>query len=79
MVVIDVPRDYGYVLLVGTSSVLVAMWHGIRVGQARKKFGIKVNFCFTIIFFLIIVIFLKITFYSILFSLISVIEYILKL
>ncbi|GBM64708.1 Microsomal glutathione S-transferase 3, partial [Araneus ventricosus] len=41
MVVIEVPREYGYVVLVGTSSVFVALWHGIRVLLARKKFGIK--------------------------------------
>ncbi|GFV97390.1 microsomal glutathione S-transferase 3 [Trichonephila clavipes] len=41
MVTIDIPKEYGYVILVGTSSVFVAMWHGIRVSLARKKFGIK--------------------------------------
>ncbi|KAG8190205.1 hypothetical protein JTE90_011927 [Oedothorax gibbosus] len=41
MVVIDIPKEYGYVVLVGTSSVFVAMWHGIKVGMARKKYGIK--------------------------------------
>lgn len=43
MVVVEIPREYGYVVLVGTSSVFVAMWHGIRVSLARKKFGIKVG------------------------------------
>ncbi|XP_042901159.1 glutathione S-transferase 3, mitochondrial [Parasteatoda tepidariorum] len=41
MVTIDVPKEYGYVVLVGTSSVFIALWHGMKVGMARKKFGIK--------------------------------------
>ena len=41
MVSVEFPKEYGYVLLVGTSSAFIAMWHGIRVSQARKKFGIK--------------------------------------
>lgn len=44
MVVIDIPKEYGYVVLVGTSSVFVAMWHGIKVSMARKKYGIKVKY-----------------------------------
>ncbi|XP_054707517.1 microsomal glutathione S-transferase 3-like [Uloborus diversus] len=30
-----------FVSLVGTSSIFISLWHGIRVGMARKKFGIK--------------------------------------
>nr|QGA31155.1 microsomal glutathione transferase 2 [Pardosa pseudoannulata] len=41
MVSIELPKEYGYVLLVGTSSAIIAMWHGIQVSRARKKFGIK--------------------------------------
>ncbi|KFM81199.1 Microsomal glutathione S-transferase 3, partial [Stegodyphus mimosarum] len=41
LVSFQLPREYGYVILVGASSVFVAMWHGIKVSQARKKFGIK--------------------------------------
>ncbi|XP_077538800.1 glutathione S-transferase 3, mitochondrial-like [Haemaphysalis longicornis] len=36
-----VPRDYGYVVLVGVGSIPVNMWLVSRVYRARKKFDIK--------------------------------------
>ncbi|KAH9382238.1 hypothetical protein HPB48_023039 [Haemaphysalis longicornis] len=38
-----VPRDYGYVVLVGVGSIPVNMWLVSRVYRARKKFDIKVQ------------------------------------
>lgn len=35
------PKDYGYVLLAGSSSVLLLGWLGHRVGKARKEFDVK--------------------------------------
>lgn len=36
-----VPKEYGYVVLVGVSSAMVNMWHAFRVGRARKQFNVK--------------------------------------
>jgi hypothetical protein len=32
------PKDYGYVILVTSSSALVAAWHGLNVFPTRKPF-----------------------------------------
>ncbi|XP_054262771.1 microsomal glutathione S-transferase 3-like isoform X2 [Macrosteles quadrilineatus] len=40
MATIVVPREYGYVILVGVGSAFMLVWKGIKVGQARKKFSI---------------------------------------
>lgn len=36
-----VPKEYGYVALVGVGSVVVNMWLAFRVGRARTKFNVK--------------------------------------
>ncbi|PKS10374.1 hypothetical protein jhhlp_002125 [Lomentospora prolificans] len=36
-IVLQVPQDYGYVLLTGAFTVLVGFWHGARVGGFRKR------------------------------------------
>ena len=36
------PENYGYVLLAGVDSIFVNMWMAMKVGNARKKFGVKV-------------------------------------
>jgi glutathione S-transferase len=35
------PRGYGLVLLVTVHNWMVLMWQAIKVGQARKQYGIK--------------------------------------
>nr|QTW43637.1 mGST8 [Eurytemora affinis] len=41
MVGFMLPEGYGYVVLTGVGSIFMAMWKGIRVGQARKKFNVE--------------------------------------
>ncbi|XP_029827885.3 microsomal glutathione S-transferase 3 [Ixodes scapularis] len=36
-----VPKEYGYVVLVGVGSTLVNMWLSIRVGKARRLYDVK--------------------------------------
>uniref|UniRef100_A0A023GEX0 Glutathione S-transferase 3, mitochondrial n=1 Tax=Amblyomma triste TaxID=251400 RepID=A0A023GEX0_AMBTT len=36
-----IPKEYGYVVLVGVGSSLVNMWLAFRVGRARKQYGVK--------------------------------------
>ncbi|OCL05958.1 membrane-associated proteins in eicosanoid and glutathione metabolism [Glonium stellatum] len=36
MVTIEVPSEYGYVVLTAVSTFVLASWHGIRVGGYRK-------------------------------------------
>lgn len=36
-----VPKEYGYVVLVGVGSAIVNMWLTFRVGSARRRFDIK--------------------------------------
>ncbi|KAH7936531.1 hypothetical protein HPB49_000606 [Dermacentor silvarum] len=36
-----VPKEYGYVVLVGVGSAIVNMWLAFRVGSARRRFDIK--------------------------------------
>jgi len=38
---IEVPDDYGYVLLTFLASFVVNLWLGGTVGKARKKYGVK--------------------------------------
>lgn len=38
---LTVPRDYGYVVLVGVGSIPVNMWMVLRVCAARRKYGIQ--------------------------------------
>ncbi|KAK7710001.1 hypothetical protein SLS57_008498 [Botryosphaeria dothidea] len=37
---IEVPREYGYVLLAATGSLFVGTWLGVRVGSFRKAAGV---------------------------------------
>ncbi|EDV24809.1 Microsomal glutathione S-transferase 3 [Trichoplax sp. H2] len=41
MASIGLPQDYGYCVLVAADSVLVLIYLGIRVGRARKEFGVE--------------------------------------
>merc|ERR1712212_293590 len=41
MVTLTLPPEYGYVVLVAAGSYFMNMYLGIRVGQMRKKTGIK--------------------------------------
>ncbi|XP_077541818.1 glutathione S-transferase 3, mitochondrial-like [Haemaphysalis longicornis] len=36
-----VPKEYGYVVMVGVGSVAVNMWLACRVGRARKQYNVK--------------------------------------
>lgn len=38
-----VPKEYGYVVMVGVGSVAVNMWLACRVGRARKQYNVKVR------------------------------------
>lgn len=40
VVTLQIPNEYGYVLLVATSSALVNLWHGGQTVKARKASGI---------------------------------------
>ncbi|XP_072178983.1 glutathione S-transferase 3, mitochondrial-like [Diadema setosum] len=35
------PKDYGYVMLVGVSSVFMLAFLGGKVGRARKRYGVE--------------------------------------
>ena len=37
------PKGYGCVIMVGVGSVFVIQYLGIRVGMARKQFGVEVG------------------------------------
>jgi len=41
MVSIAIKPEYGYVIGVGIASAFMCTWHGITVGMARKKYGVK--------------------------------------
>jgi len=41
MVAMSLPADYGYVVLTGVGAIFMVMWKGVRVGQARKRFGVE--------------------------------------
>ncbi|KAI9856069.1 MAG: hypothetical protein M1813_009289 [Trichoglossum hirsutum] len=41
-ITIEVPKEYGYVLLTATSSFFLSMWHGMRVIRFRKAAGIPI-------------------------------------
>eukprot|EP01027_Heterolobosea_sp_BB2_P000098 GEZU01000154.1.p2 GENE.GEZU01000154.1~~GEZU01000154.1.p2 ORF type:complete len:138 (+),score=46.99 GEZU01000154.1:93-506(+) len=41
MVHIEVPEQYGYVVLTAVASVFLLQYLGIKVGMARKKFNVK--------------------------------------
>lgn len=36
MVTVEIPSEYGYVILTTVSTFILATWHGIRVGHFRK-------------------------------------------
>ena len=36
----NLPSDYGYVILTGIGAIFMVMWKGICVGQARKKYEV---------------------------------------
>ncbi|XP_067122427.1 glutathione S-transferase 3, mitochondrial-like [Centruroides vittatus] len=40
MVKIEVPQEYGYIILIVILSYCVNMWLSFRVGKARKKYGV---------------------------------------
>merc|ERR1712012_1194861 len=33
--------DYGYVISAGIGAIFMVMWKGVRVGMARKKYGVE--------------------------------------
>ncbi|KAK8160752.1 hypothetical protein BKA80DRAFT_275905 [Phyllosticta citrichinensis] len=41
LMTIDIPREYGYVLLTATGSLFLSTWHAVRVGPFRKAAGVK--------------------------------------
>jgi len=41
MVAIELPAEYGYVVLAGASMHFVNMWKAMRVGKMRKQFGVN--------------------------------------
>jgi len=41
MVAINVPQEYGYVVLAGASMVFVNFWKVMKVGKLRKQLGIE--------------------------------------
>ena len=41
VVAMSLPADYGYVVLTGVGAIFMVMWKGVRVGQARKKYGVE--------------------------------------
>ena len=36
----NIPDNFGYVILTGIGAIFMVMWKGVRVGQARKKFDV---------------------------------------
>jgi len=41
MPAMSIPEDYGYVILTGVGAIFMAMWKGIKVGQARKQYKVE--------------------------------------
>ncbi|KAF2456392.1 hypothetical protein BDY21DRAFT_372507 [Lineolata rhizophorae] len=39
-VTVTIPREYGYVLIVASSTFFLSTWHAVRVGPFRKRAGI---------------------------------------
>ncbi|CAI4218063.1 unnamed protein product [Parascedosporium putredinis] len=39
-IALQIPQEYGYVILSGALTVLVGFWHGARVGPFRKRAGV---------------------------------------
>lgn len=37
---IEIPKEYGYVVLVVVAYVLLNLWMGVQVGKARKRHGV---------------------------------------
>ena len=36
----NLPTDYGYVIMTGIGAIFMVMWKGFKVGQARKKYEV---------------------------------------
>lgn len=43
MATITVPAEYGYVILVAVATNFLVYGLGVKVGLARKKYGVKVD------------------------------------
>merc|ERR1712209_346100 len=41
MVAMSLPAEYGYVISAGIGAIFMVMWKGVRVGMARKKYGVE--------------------------------------
>lgn len=41
MPALTIPKDYGYVMLVGVGSSIMMLYLGKNVSNARKKFGVQ--------------------------------------
>merc|ERR1712071_182416 len=37
----SLPENYGYVIATGVGAIFMVMWKGIRVGKARKLYGVE--------------------------------------
>ena len=40
---IDIPPEYGYVLLAASGTFVVNLWQMMKIGSKRKEWGIEVS------------------------------------